>query len=180
MRAALSASWKNVVGTGCPCGLRESKHSFVINLSPSTTPLCDSWSTRPWIYTVWLAHRQYITSCSYIATGLWQLSCWSMTLLECCWDVIFKLKKTICRLNPFIASMLTFCSCLYVFRDLSVQCCLCYRFSHQFFFMVALYRLYLLSLHTHCRPVCCKWKSSSQEFSPTTTSAALMSGLVRA
>lgn len=35
------------------------------------------------------------------------------------------------------------------------------------------------AIYTHCRPFCCMWKSSSQ-FSPTTTSAALMSGLVKA
>lgn len=80
MRAVqLLTSWRNVVGTGCQCGLGESKHSFIINLSPSTTSLCDSWITCSWIYTVWLAHRQYITSCNNIATGFCQRSYRSMT-----------------------------------------------------------------------------------------------------
>lgn len=38
----LSASWRNVVGTGCQSGLREGKRGFIINLSPSTAYLRDS------------------------------------------------------------------------------------------------------------------------------------------
>lgn len=38
----LSASWRNVVGTGCQSGLGEGKHGFIINLSPSTAYPLDS------------------------------------------------------------------------------------------------------------------------------------------
>lgn len=133
-----SDSWRNVVETGCQSGLGESKHSFIINLSPSTTSLCDSWTTCSWIYTVRLAHRQYITSCSNIATGFCQLSCRRMCLLEC--HVLTKIHVAL------VCFLVTFCNSSYVFGDctLSVLPVLSLQSPVQLF-MMALHRLYLLS-----------------------------------
>lgn len=112
-----SASWKNVVGTGCQSGLGQTKNSFVINLSLSTVSLCDWWVTCSWIYTVWLTiHYLLQQHCHQLLSAFMQSEVKTI-LLECWLNVTFKLKYML-----LWWALWPFCKFLDVCGDCSVAC----------------------------------------------------------